>query len=193
MYIHRKWTLLSLSVVILLMVAAFSVPARGAVASGRPGGFLHFLNDTLTDSTTGEQYSVSLVAREDDTTAGVGKATLLVSGPGLSICSAHGPSADIDFSPGGEDFGGNNPLPEIQCGTAYGSAVSIDGCTAKVELHGYSHSDYPLRIYMGTSSTELTFRKASSGNQMSLRLFTPAGLIKLDGIVSGTLQMDTCP
>ena len=118
---------------------------------------------------------------------------LLINGPSLSICSAHGPTADIDFLPGGEDVGGNNSLPEIQCGTACGMAVSLNGCTTKAELHGYSHSDYPWYADMGPSSVDLTFRKASTGNQMTLKLYTLIGVIKLGGIVSGTLQMDTCP
>lgn len=193
MYTHRKWLLLSISAVIILILTAFATPARGVVAIGQPGGFLSFLNGTLVDSATGAQYTLSLVARESNDSPGVGNVTLLLSGPSMSICSAHGPQAEIDFSPGGEDFGGNNPLPDIQCGTAYGMAVSIDGCTAKTEMHGYSHSDYPFYTYMGPSTTNVVLRKSSSGSQVTLKVFTPEGAIKLSGNVSDPIQMDTCP
>jgi hypothetical protein len=193
MHVHKKWIILSLSTIIILILTAFTTPVRGIVANGQPGGFVSVLDGTFIDSVTGWEYGFSLVAREADDSAGVGKVTLLVSGPGLSVCSAHGPGAEIDFSPGGEDFGGNVPLSEIQCGTAYGMPVSIDGCTAKTENHGYSHSDYPFHPYMGPSTTEFSLQKKSSGSLVTLKLYIPSGVIKLGGNVNGTVEMDTCP
>jgi hypothetical protein len=178
----------------LLILAAFASPPRGIVLSGKPGGFLSMPGGNFIDSTSGTQYLLLFISRESSDAAGVGQATVQLLGPGISVCSTHGPGADIGTSTDGENFAGNNPLPDIQCGTSYGMAVSIDGCTAKTELHGYSHSDYPLIAYMGQNTVELTFQKtSSSGGKVTMKIYTPKGPIKLDGNVSGDVQMDTCP
>ena len=146
------------------------------------------------DSGTGNTFTISIVARESDDSTGSGKATLFIIGPSISLCSAHGPSAEIDFSAGGEDFGGNNPLQDIQCGTSYGMAVAIDGCTATTELHGYSHSDYSFIPYMGSIPLDFSFRKSAQPNTgvVNLKLYTPKGPIKLSGTMNGSITMDTC-
>jgi hypothetical protein len=135
---------------------------------------------------------LSHVNRTD--TTGLGQSTVQLLGPSISVCSTHGPTADIGTSEDGENFSGIAPMQDIYCGTAYGMAVSIDGCTAKTELHGYSHSDYTRIAYMGQNTVELTFQKTSaSGGKATLKIYTPKGIIKLDGNVSGDVQMDTCP
>ena len=121
----------------------------GARSASTPGGFLSTPSAQLTDARPGNAYSFDLVARERAEAPGVGQSTLLVVGPSLSLCSASGPQAEIDYSLDGEEFPGNAPLAEIRCGTASGMAVAIDGCTASIDLHGYVHSDYPLVTYVG--------------------------------------------
>lgn len=194
MYTRRSMILLAVSTVIVLMLAAFASPARDVLKNGQSGGFVSLPWGTFTDPTTGDEYGLTVIAREADDAAGVGKFTLQLLGPGISVCSTHGGGVDIGLSENGEDFAGNYPLQEIQCGTAYSMAVSVDGCTAKTELHGYSHSDYPLIIYTGSNTVELTLRKtAAESSKVSLKVFTPKGPIKLSGDVSGPVEMDTCP
>jgi len=178
----------------ILILAAFALPARGVVLNGTPGGFLSLPWGTLTDSATGGEYGLVLIARESDDAAGLGQVTVQLLGPSISACSTHGGWVDIGPFTDGENFSGNYPLQDIQCGTAYNMAVSIDGCTAKTELHGFSHSDYPLITYSGQNTVELTFKKTSSdGGKVNMKVYTPMGPIQLNGDVSGAVQMDTCP
>jgi hypothetical protein len=193
MYTRRKWIFISIGTVIILVLAAFRLPERGQVATSTPGGFFS-APGTFVDSASGVEYGLFLTGRESDDTAGLGQVTIQLLGPSVSLCSAHGGSVDIGDSTDGENFSGNSPLQEIQCGTAYSQAVSIEGCTAKAELHGYSHSDFPLYIYSGSNTVELTYRKTSaSSGQLNLKVYTPKGPIKLSGTVSGEVVMDTCP
>ena len=195
MLANKRWIVLAISAAAILGLAASAPAPSSLVLIKTPGGFLEALNGTLIAAQTGASYDVSLVAREADTGIGVGNVTLLVNGPSISVCSAHGPTASIDFSPGGEDFSGNNPLVDIQCGTAYGMTVHVDGCTAKVSLHGFGHSDTPYFPYMGPATVDLTFKQLaplSTNAQVVMNLFTPKGPIMLKGVMSAPIQMDTC-
>lgn len=193
MYSHRKLIVLSIVSIAMLVLVAFSTPARGVIAIGQPGGFLS-APGSFIDSASGVEYGLLLVGRESSDTAGLGQVTVQLLGPSISVCSTHGGGVDIGEWTDGENFSGNSPLTEIQCGTAYSQAVSIEGCTAKAELHGYSHSDYPLYIYSGPNTVELTYRKTSaSTGELTLKVHTPRGPIKLSGTVSGDVVMDTCP
>jgi len=192
MYTRSKWILLAMSTTIIIVLAAFTLPARGVVANGTPGGFLSLQSAPFIDSATGQEYSLTVIAGESEENAGVGNVTLQLLGPSLSACSVHG--AGVDIGPELEDgnYAGNLPLTETQCGTAFGMAVSIDGCTAKTEMHGFSHSDYPLFTYLGSTTIELTLRKSGADGKVNLKVYTPKGPIKLDGKVSGPFTMNTC-
>ena len=195
MDMRRKWIVLSLSLVILLGLAAFQPPIRGLVANGTPGGFFS-APGVFVDTVSGVEYGLFLNGRESDDTAGLGQATVQLLGPGIQVCSTHFGGVDIGNTSDGENFieNGNFPLAEIQCGTAYSQAVSVEGCTAKAELHGYSHSDFPVTIYSGPNTIELTYRKISdSTGKLTLVVYTPKGPIKLSGEVNGEVTMDTCP
>lgn len=193
MFIHRKWIVLSVSTVIMLILGAFSTPVRGVVAIGTPGGILFIPSATFIDSVTGQEYSLITFAGESEETAGVGNFTLQLLGPSSSTCSAHGGGADIGPEQPDGNFAGNFPLTEFQCGTAFGMAVSIDGCNAKSEMHGYSHSDYPLFAFMGPTTIDFAFRKSGSGGKVNIQIYTPKGPIKLAGNISAPVTMPTCP
>ena len=70
----------------------------------------------------------------------------------------------------------------------------MDGCTLTVEMHGFSHSDYPSIIYSGPNTIQLTFRKtAADRGKFDITLYTPMGPIRRSGEVIGEVEMDTCP
>ncbi len=191
MHTRRTWILLSLSLVVILILAAFSVPVRGVVRNGNPGGFFLLPSGTFIDSATGQEYSIFAVAGESEETAGVGNVTLQLGGT-ASVCSVHG--GGIDIGPELEDgnYAGNFPLTEVQCGTAFGMAVSIEGCTVKTEMHGFSHSDYPLTTYLGSSTIDFNFKKTAAGGKVDITIYTPKKPIKLSGTVSGPVTLNTC-
>lgn len=190
---QQRWILFCTSLALILAVAAFTIPMRGVVAAGTPGGFLSG-GGQFVDYSSGGLYNLFIAARESSDTAGTGQFTLQLLGPGISVCSTHGGVVDVGTSTDGENFSGSYPLEDIQCGTAYSMAVSIDGCTAETELHGFSHSDYPLIIYTGPNTVELAYKKTGdSTGKISMTVYTPKGPVKLAGQLNGPVEMDTCP
>lgn len=189
----KKWMGLSLCLVVILGLTAFLPQAVGKPLSVKPGGFLSIIDGTFVDTGTGGSYTLSIIAREFDSGVGAGKVTLLINGPWASLCSVHGPNAEIDFSGGGEEFGGNFPVQDIQCGTVFETTTSIDGCTASTELHGFTHSDPPFIPYLGPGTLEFSFRKSSANSGViNLKFYTPKGAFKLSGPLNGAITMDTC-
>lgn len=194
----HKWIVPIIGSLLLLGLTASAPPTR-TVAS-QPGGHLSIPKVFVLDGATGWQYEVALFATEDMDKGGMGKATLWIGGPGLSACSTHGGSVDIDWSgSASEDWNGNFPLTEIQCGTAYGMRVAVDACEARIELHGYSHSDYPLITYTGSMTADVSFRKGDQPDtgEMTIKIFTPRGPLKINGPITladpdAHIQMDTC-
>ena len=193
MFAAKKWIGVSVCIIIILGLTAFLPQAVGNVRNAQPGGFLSIIDGTFVDKKTGDTYTISIVAREFDSGVGSGKVTFLVNGPWASVCSVHGPNAEIDFSGGGEEFGGNFPVQDIQCGTVFSTTTSIDGCTASTELHGFTHSDPPFIPYLGPGALEFSFRKSSANTgAVDLKFYTPKGAFKLSGNLSGDITMDTC-
>ena len=186
----QRWFFLSITLVAILVLVAFASPMRGVIAVGEPGGFISIPFTTFVDPASGREFSLTLIGREYD--AGAGQVTLQLLGPGFSACSTHGGGVDIGTSEDGENFGGNFPLTEIQCGTAYGMAVSIDKCDVKTEMHGYIHSDYPFTTYTGSVTIEANIHKTTSGGQVNLKVYTPRGPVKLQGSLNGDFTLDTC-
>lgn len=191
MHTRRIWIILSFSLIVILSLAAFAVPVRGVVRNGSPGGFFVIPATTFIDSATGEEYSIIAVVGESEEMAGVGNVTLQLGGT-ASICSVHGGGADIGSELEDGNYAGNFPLTEVQCGTAYGMAVSIEGCTVKTEMHGFSHSDYPLTTYLGPTTIDFNFKKTAEGGKVEIKIYTPKEPIKLSGIVNGPVTLDTC-
>lgn len=200
MQVNKRGIAMLISAVLIVVMTAFAPPATG-IAIPQPGGHLSMPKVFVLDGATGWQYEVALFATEDMDKAGQGKSTLWIGGPGLSLCSTHGGGVDIFWAEGSgtEDWSGNYPLTEIQCGTAYGQRVVVDGCEAKIELHGYSHSDYPLVTYTGSITADVSFRKGEEPDTgaLAIKIFTPKGPIKLSGPITladpdAHIQMDTC-
>ncbi|MFC2054630.1 hypothetical protein ACFLV7_10115 [Chloroflexota bacterium] len=156
---------------------------------------------SFVDKDSGETYGFRLIAIEEDI-SGDAKVTLLLDGPSLKLCTANGTTADIYFDgveqgsdPYDYDYPGNIPLAAIACGTAHYMAVSIDGCQADIEFHGYVHSDYPLVTYMGmvTTDVEVQFGGGPENKKVDIKIYTPNETIKLKGKIDGDAVMSTCP
>ena len=157
---------------------------------------------SFVDKDSGLEFNFRLIAGEGGN-PGEGQVTLLLAGPGFSLCTSQGDHADINFSPDdppvsdpyGHDYVGNNPMSAIACGTSYGMAVEVDDCEAKIEFHGYVHSDYPLVTYMGMMTADITVRTGAEpeGKVIEAEIYTPKEKIKLKGIYSGDVDFNTCP
>jgi hypothetical protein len=124
---------------------------------------------------------------------GVGSAVLGLGGPSLSLCTVHAPGAFVDFTNvGGE--GGNNPYSGIQCGRAFEQAVSINGCVATIQAHGFVHSDRPNVDFVDGTTLAIRFQKTSAtGGNLDVTIATPAGKVEVHGKAIGSVVMDTCP
>jgi len=152
--------------------------------AGFPGDSGH---DHSAASAGVEPFSFGLKARRTDNSLLMG-----LGGNALSECSVHGPSATVDFT----TEVGNNPMPDIQCGRAFGMTVDLHGCRATLEFHGFMHSDRPTRIYLGMMTADITFEKTGANTgKMTLTLFTPKAPLVLRGTVSTPtpIIMTTCP
>jgi hypothetical protein len=207
MYFHKiKYMLAAFTVLIVLMGLFFLAPTLMGTEAVTPGGNVLIGSippddgwASFVDKDSGEEYQFRLIASEWEN-PGVGQATFLLEGPSISMCTANGDQANIEFEdPGGDYYGhhypGNNPLNAINCGTAYVMAVSVNGCQADIEYHGYVHSDYPLVTYMGMMTTDVNLKIGgkSGNNSINIQVYTPKKVIKLKGKFSGYYEMDTCP
>jgi hypothetical protein len=158
----------------------------------------------LTDNITGKVYHLNVIADTENSPSGFGQITLLlkeVPETFLSICSIHAPPADIDFgtiieppilpAPG---YGGIKPLSEFECGTAFAFRGSINECTAKIEFHGFGHSDPPYVNYAGPITADFEFQKLGPNEGAArITMYTPKQEVTVFGKVTGTIIMDTCP
>jgi hypothetical protein len=116
---------------------------------------------------------------------GGGDVDINIPGPSPSrACSVHGPNADE----------GSFPYQGIQCGVAFGNSVSINGCVANLEAHGYAHSDHPNVNYLGSATIEVRYEKTrGGGDPMKVTIYTPKENIQLIGKVAGAAAvMPSC-
>ena len=156
----------------------FSLPAEAANGSQVTIGKVD-QTVAIKDTTTGRTYNVFLEAREGST-AGQGDTTLLVVNSPANACSVHGPSPStlsgsaFDYNSGASDYA-------FECGTAYGQAVSINGCTANIQMHGFVHQDTPLTAYLGTTTIDATVTKSLGVYRVSLRITNPRGDVRISG------------
>ena len=143
------------------------------------------VNGTIDDH--GTAYHFSLNANESTTQAGEGGVTFFLNGTALGLCTVHGPGAEPS----------SFPLTQVQCGGAGAQAVSMTGCKAEIEAHGFSHSDFPREaIYLGTMTVDVKFlKKGPSSGEMKVTVYTPKRAITVDGPVTfnGPASMSTCP
>lgn len=203
MKFHKiKYVLSAFTIPIVLSVLFFLVPTLMGTEALTPGGNILIGSKppadgwaSFVDKYSGEEYQFRLIASESEEIPGNGQATFLLVGPSISMCTAKGTHAEIYFSSAGAEYPGNAPLEEVSCGTAHEMAVSIDGCQADIEYHGYVHSDYPLVTYMGMMTTDVNVKIGgnSGNNTINIQVYTPKEVIKLNGKFSGYFEMDTCP
>lgn len=176
---------LALSAVANIPLAAAAPPTPGGDIDIEPGA--SFVDNGHPSFT----YNFGLRAVESGSAAGLGDAVLEVTGPGISMCTIHGSGAQVDWTDFGNEGGSS---PGFQCGRAYGESVSIDGCKAVIQAHGFGHSDNPLVNYFGTTTIEVTFqKKTSTSGDIEVTLYTTSGKIQLKGKATGPVTMSTCP
>lgn len=197
-------------VAVTTVLAGIAVGAQGAAAGPAPddlvigpGASLMLRpQDTTTESqgssqdnqgalnqqgVGGEQFNFGLKTRLGDRSVLMG-----LGGGAISLCSIHGPSAEVDMV----TENGNFPLQGMQCGRAFGMDIALDGCSARLEYHGFVHSDRSTRIYFGPMTADITFQKTGSNTgNMKLTVFTPKAPIVLQGQVQSPtpIVMTTCP
>ena len=134
-----------------------------------------------------EQFNFGLMARTTDHSILMG-----LNGGAISLCTVHGPSANVDFA----TESGNFPLQDMQCGRAFGMDVNFDRCAVNLEFHGFVHSDRSTRIYFGPMTADIEFRKTGANTgTMRLTIFTPKAPIVLNGHVQSPtpIHLSTCP
>ncbi|MGH3103557.1 MAG: hypothetical protein ACRDN6_05610 [Gaiellaceae bacterium] len=175
---HRAFAILAIGAA---AVSAGVVAATGVAAKGEPGGSLS-ASGQVTDK-NGASYGFELNAEEFDQ-PGVGSMFLHLTGPGISVCDVHGPSAEP----------GSTPMTSVQCGGSGGISVSVDDCTAVLETHGFVHADHPHTVYLGTMTVDVEFRydPDSATGRLTVEIFTPKDVIEIKGETTGTVAMDTC-
>jgi hypothetical protein len=130
-------------------------------------------NGVLVDNDTGMTYSFALTAVQNSGNGG-GDTNINIQGV-TRACSVHGPGAEE----------GNFPYQGVQCGMAFGNGVSINGCVAELEAHGYVHSDHPNLSYLGSTTIDVRYQKSRAGDQMKVTIHTPKEKIQLIGKVMG--------
>lgn len=162
----------------------------GAAAPSTAGGVLEVgPGATVIDANTGFTYTFGLRANENQ--AGNGDVVLGLQGPALSLCTVHGSGAFVDFTDVGNEAG---ETPTYQCGRAFGQSVAVDGCVARIEAHGYSHSDNPLLNYLGTMTVDARFQKTGpTTGTLDVTVWTPKAKVEVHGKATGPVVMSSCP
>jgi hypothetical protein len=142
---------------------------------------------TFIEGKTGVSYRLFFEAIEMNN--GAGDTTIGIGGGGMSGCSVHGPGVG-DFVGTDFNYSGNAPFASIQCGTAHGQSVTINGCSAVVQAHGFVHADQPNVNYLGSTTIEVQFLKGKNGNRLQLSI----NGTQLSGtLTSGAISIATCP
>jgi hypothetical protein len=179
----------------LIAAAAVVGAVAGAVTlalASLGGAAVESAGATMSASGTvnddGVVYDFGLNATEVET--GRGQVGHNLSGPSLSLCTVSGPGG----TPG-------TTVGTGLCGGASFQAVSIEGCKAEIQAHGYSHSDFPFDpIYLGMMTVEIEFEKTGpNSGKLKTTVYTPKGKNEIDGVVNavgaggGPIGISTCP
>jgi hypothetical protein len=173
--------------------------ADAPAAPPDPFGHASIESGTLTDSRSGRVFRIEFIANESGQ-AGMGNVTLWVrpGGPGVpsfpvNLCSIHG--GNVGF-PSSSPFPGpgTQPLTTIECGTAGGQIVSVDGCRVTTTMHGVVHADAPFSPYSGTTTIDFSMTRNPGRGvyEGHLTIHTPKEKIHLSGPVDGLIVVDTC-
>jgi hypothetical protein len=188
-FIHRRHAVVG-ALAAFAGITALAIASLGSAGPPSPAGSLAVdPGATLVDTHSDFTYTFGL--RADTGGGGGGDFVLGLEGPGLSTCTVHGSGASVDFTDVGNEVG---DTPSIQCGRAFGQSVAFKGCVATLRAHGYQHSDHPLAEYLGPTTIDVRFQKTGPDTgTLEVVDLTPAGKIAVQGTVSGTISMSTCP
>ncbi len=184
----KRYIIISPPTVLAIVIGiAFSLCLTFAPGLYADQGATVDADGTFTDGMTG--FDINLVFSADEAISdGVGRTTIFVTaasehGPAIRGCSTHGSPV------AGE---GVFPLRNIQCGRAARMSVSIENCKAKIETHGYVHSDHPYVTYSGSTTIDLTLKKRKGDWLVNMKMHTPKKKVRLHGILTGNVLMSTC-
>ena len=70
-----------------------------------------------------------------------------------------------------------------------------DGFKAKMETHGFVHSDHPNTVYFGSMTVDITYHRnaGDADGRLSVVVYTPKEPITLKGdVFADHLEMETC-
>jgi hypothetical protein len=194
-----------LGVVVISAIAAIANPTFagqgdtvtvGSVLQSPPGQ-LNLLTASFVDDESGNTYNFFLEGKEGSPSL----ATFALEGPNLHGCTIHksptGPQPQLNPSATPFTYGGSLPYDNSGCGSASAQAVFIHNCFAKIQAHGFVHSDDPFVTYLGATTMEIQYRKnrTPAKDEIEIKLYTPKHSIKLEGkasVTNGTSFMSNC-
>ncbi|PZF78376.1 hypothetical protein DK847_00705 [Aestuariivirga litoralis] len=180
---------------VVLCLSALAAAAPAALAG--PGAELAIgkfdAPVAVRDTATGATYNLFIEAREKDPGGG-GDLTLLISDSPANLCSVHGPTPE-SLAGSAFAYGSGNEDYAFECGTAYGQTVSINGCKATVQAHGFVHQDRPLTNFLGMTTIDVALSKANGVYKVNIRYWTPGGVRKIAGSLppGAYRQWASCP
>ena len=118
-----------------------------------------------------------------------------LNGPSLSVCTSRSTGGlAIDFSAVPES--GTFPYQNVQCGRAFGQAVSIDGCVAVLKAHGFVHSDDPNSNVLDGMTIAVRFQKTGAVTaNLDVTIATVTKKVQIHGraTAAAPILMPTCP
>lgn len=166
------------------------------------------MTGTFVDEESGNTYSFFLEGKEAmEGPPGVqsqSRATFALGGPNLHGCTIRKGSNNPQpqLLPSTTPFAYGGTMPYFQngiggCGTANAQSVSIHDCVARIQAHGFIHSDDPFVTYFGATTIEVHYKKnsARAKDEIQIKLYTPKHVIKLEGkasVTDGTSSMSNC-
>jgi len=160
---------------LILGLALMGVPGFLSTALGGDGDMLDIDPGEFSDLNTGN--TLSLFLDVDEISAGRGTVILgleVQGGNPKLLCSTNGPHP----SPGAF------PLRDIKCGPAMGMPISIKGCKAEFEVHGYAHIHHPKVTYLGMVTIEVSFIKRPGAEGMvRIDVHTPKTTASFQGTI----------
>ena len=160
------------------------------------------LTASFVNNANGLTYHLFLEAKQNSSD-NKGATTIGLRGHGITICSIHGPSADLYPNSTSFGHGGNAPFatptpttPGPQCGTASNQTVKIDGCTALIQAHGFTHSDAPNVNYWGSVTLDVRYMRKPgnpAADRIEINVYTPKEPVRFSGkVTGGTIAMPGC-
>lgn len=173
----------------IFVVSVLGILLLAPAGWASPGATVATDGTQIVDQDTGLAFTVDVNATEFHE-PGRGKVTMLVFGPHLQFCTTHGPhfNQNTDITEPGI-----KPLADVECGNAGNMSVSIEGCVADIQAHGFVHADHPFVTYLGMATFDVRVQRTRSHDDVAITVWTPKAQIKLNGRTAGTATLSTCP